>query len=64
MRQKESEVNGKIEKDRGVGSSGSRKKLEEVDRSGQNWEEMKILDLCFKRSTLSLSGSFSFAAFS
>ena len=45
---KESEMKGKIEKGWGVGSSGRRKKLEEVDRSGQKWSEMKILDFIFR----------------
>ena len=37
---RESEIKGKIEKDWGVGSSGRRMKLEEVDRSGQKWTEV------------------------
>ena len=49
---KPSEVKRKIETDRGVGSCRYEKKLEEVDRSGQKWSEMKILDFIFHQEYL------------
>ena len=48
----------KIETNRGVGSCRCRKQLEEVDRSGQKWTEMEIMDLSFQREYLLLALAF------